>query len=192
MTRSLVAFLFVSVLVVPNPDSTRITAAANVTLRALPSAGATAVTQLPLGTELTDAGPAGIDKTWVRVKSTDGKEGWIQASLTKTLDPNWRWPTFDRIIAERLGRKGDGFPAQTELVAFIERWMTRPGFPRRRFALALGAVKLNRRLGLGWWGPFRLARRIFDGMPCVVITLEGAPQRRSGPPPEPDAPRPPG
>ena len=28
---------------------------------------------------------------------------------------------FDEIIASRLGRKGDGFPANTEFVAFIER-----------------------------------------------------------------------
>lgn len=103
------------------PASTRVTAAANVTLRALPSPTASAVAQLPLGTELTDAGPAGLDKTWVRVKLGDGREGWLLANLTRTLDPAWRWPTFDRIIAERLGRKGDGFPALAELVAFIER-----------------------------------------------------------------------
>jgi len=102
-------------------DSTRITIAANTTLRALPSPTAEAVAQLPLGTELTDAGPAGLDKTWLRVRASDGKEGWIVAGLTKPLDPNWRWPTFDRIIADRLGRKGDGFPALVELVAFIER-----------------------------------------------------------------------
>ena len=102
-------------------DSTRITAAANTTLRALPSATAAAVAQLPLGTELTDAGPVGLDKTWLRVKVADGREGWIVANLTKPLDPNWRWPTFDRIIADRLGRKGDSFPALSELVAFIER-----------------------------------------------------------------------
>jgi len=102
-------------------DSTRITTAANATLRALPSPTAKAVAQLPLGTELTDAGPAGLDKTWLRVKASDGREGWIVASLTKPLDPNWRWPTFDRIIADRLGRKGDGFPALVELVTFIER-----------------------------------------------------------------------
>ena len=99
----------------------RITAAANVTLRALPSPTAPAVAQLPLGTEVTDAGPAGLDKTWIRVNLGDGREGWLLATLTKPLDRSWRWPTFDRIIAERLGRKGDGFPALAELVTFIER-----------------------------------------------------------------------
>ena len=75
------------------------------------------------------------------------------------------------------------------LYAFIDRWTLRPGFPRRRFQLALGAVKLNRRLRLPWWGPFWLARRILDAMPCVVIRLTGVPRPRSIPPPEPTPPR---
>jgi hypothetical protein len=104
------------------PDNPlRITAAANVTLRTTPSATAETVAQLPLGTELAPVGPAGLDKTWIRVKLGDAREGWVQASLTRPLDPAWRWPTFDRIIADRLGRKGDGFQASTELVAFIDR-----------------------------------------------------------------------
>ena len=102
-------------------ESARITAAANVTLRAMPSADAAAVAQLPLGTELVEAGPAGLEKTWVRVRLTDGREGWLQASLARPFDRNWPWPAFDRIIADRLNRKGDGFPSATELVAFIER-----------------------------------------------------------------------
>ena len=99
----------------------RITVATNVTLRSLPSTTSAAVAQLALGTEVTDSGPAGLDRTWVRVKLNDGREGWLRGNLTHTLDPAWRWPTYDRIIAERLSRKGDGFAAQAELVSFIER-----------------------------------------------------------------------
>jgi hypothetical protein len=102
-------------------EPARITAVANVTLRASASPVSAAVAQLPLGTEVTDAGPSGLDKTWIHVKLADSREGWLQAALTRPLDPVWRWPVFDRIIAERLGRKGDGFLAQVELVAFIER-----------------------------------------------------------------------
>lgn len=102
-------------------DAVRVTAVANVTLRATPSSTAAAVAQLPLGTEVIEAGPAGLDKRWVQVKLPDAREGWVQSSLTRPLDPVWRWPVFDRIISERLGRKGDGFPAGVELVAFIER-----------------------------------------------------------------------
>lgn len=75
------------------------------------------------------------------------------------------------------------------LFAFVERWSLRPGFPRRRFGFLLGAVRMNRRLRLPWWGPFYLARRIFDAMPCVVLTLEGQPIRRSEPAPEITPPR---
>jgi len=102
-------------------DSNRITSSTNVTLRTMPSPDASAIAQLPLGTELVDAGPAGLDKTWVRVRLSDNREGWVLSNMTRTLDPIWRWPTFDRIIADRLGRKGDSFVSTAELVAFIER-----------------------------------------------------------------------
>jgi hypothetical protein len=102
-------------------DANRITAATNITLRATPAPDAVAIAQLPLGTELIDAGPAGLDKTWIRVRLADNREGWILSNFTRTLDPVWRWPTFDRIISERLARKGDGVAASSELVAFIER-----------------------------------------------------------------------
>jgi len=102
-------------------DTLRITAAANVTLRTSPDSSSQPVGQLPLGTEVADVGLPGLDKTWVRVKLADAREGWVLSNLTKKIDPAWRWPTFDRIIAERLGRKGDGFQASAELVAFIDR-----------------------------------------------------------------------
>jgi len=110
-----------SIIRASSPDAVRITAVTNVTLRATPSSTAMAVAQLPLGTEVIESGPSGLDKTWVPVRLPDAREGWVQSSLTRPLDPVWRWPVFDRIISERLGRKGDGFPAGVELVAFIER-----------------------------------------------------------------------
>lgn len=122
-------------------DSVRITAAANVTLRATPSASAQAVAQLPLGTEVTNSGPAGLDKTWIRVKLSDNREGWLLASLTKPLDPAWRWPTFDRIIADRLGRKGDGFQASAELAAFIDRVAPEYTDPDGRARLELSRLR---------------------------------------------------
>ncbi len=74
------------------------------------------------------------------------------------------------------------------LLAFIDRWSMQPGFPRKRFGVLIGAVKINRRLGLPWWGPFYLARRIFDAMPCVVIDFVGEPRRRIGAAPPITAP----
>ncbi len=99
----------------------RVTAVANATLRAMPEADAAVVAQIPLGTHVVEAGPAGLDKTWVRVRLPDTREGWMLARLTRPLDRDWPWPAFDAIIANRLARTGDGFPARAELVAFIER-----------------------------------------------------------------------
>jgi len=96
--------------------------------------------------------------------------------------PGYDIPGRARVLRDREAR-------MPRLIAFIERWSERPGFPRRRFGLLLGAVKANRRCGLPWWGPFYLARRIFDAMPCVVIDFVGPPRRRDGPPPPPTPPR---
>ena len=117
----------------------RVTAVANATVRSAPSPNAPAVAQLPLGTEVLESGPSGLDKTWVLVRLGDSREGWLQTRLTKSLDPVWRSETYDAIISERLARKGDGFNATAELVSFIERVRPEYGDPasragvRRRF-----------------------------------------------------------
>jgi len=122
-------------------DPIRITAVANLTLRAMPSADAPAVAQLPLGTEVTEAGPLGLEKTWLRVRLSDAREGWVQARLTLALDPAWPWPTFDEIIARRLGRRGDGFSANAELVAFIERVLPEYTDPEGRARVELSRLR---------------------------------------------------
>ena len=155
-------------------DPARITVVANVTLRAQPSPASPAVAQLPLGTEVTEAGPAGLDKTWVRVRLADAREGWLQSTLARPLDPTWRWPVFDRIIAERLGRTGDAFPANAELVAFIERvapeytdpdGRARVEFARvRALANALKSIPRNggRRDPYSTWLAGRKSEAIYD------------------------------
>lgn len=113
-----------------------------------------------------------------------GKRDWV-ASLARKPDvilhtvefsPGYDIRGRARVISDREER-------MPHLFGFIERWSERPGFPRRRFGFLLGAVKLNRRMRLPWWGPFYLARRIFDRMPCVVITLDTEVVQRLGPPP---------
>ena len=113
-----------------------------------------------------------------------GKRDWV-ASMSRnpeiTVHTVEFEPGFDiRARARVLRKRNERIPY---LIKFIERWAERPGFPRRRFQFMLGAVKVNRKLKLPWWGPFYFARNIFDQMPCVVITLTDEPLERSGPPP---------
>ena len=102
-------------------DVLRITAAANLAMRQTPGPQATVIAFVPLGTELTEVGPLGLDKTWLHVRLADNREGWVLASLTRPLDPARRWPTVERIVTDRLARHGDSFPAAMELVDFVER-----------------------------------------------------------------------
>jgi len=99
----------------------RITAATNLALRQTPSASATVVAYLPLGTEVTEVGPLGLDKTWVHVKLADNREGWLVATLTRLIESSRRTATVEAIVVDRLGRHGDGPPACIEVVDFIER-----------------------------------------------------------------------
>ena len=109
-----------------------------------------------------------------------GKRDWV-ASISRNSDvtvhtvefaPGYDIKGSARVVRDRNER-------MPYLLKFIDRWTERPNFPRRRFKFLLGSVKLNRKLHLPWWGPFYFARKIFDGMPCVVITL-GDPVERAG------------
>ena len=79
------------------------------------------------------------------------------------------------------------------LLRFIEHWVRRPGYARWQINVLLSAIRLNRWLRLPWWGPFIMARRILDRMPCVEIQFVGEPRLRRGSPPlltEPEHDRP--
>ena len=115
-----------------------------------------------------------------------GKRDWVANMAanpdvtmhTVEFDPWYDIPARARVVRDRKERL-------PHLLAYIEHWAGRPGFPRGRVMFFLGAVKLNRRLHLPWWGPFWFARRIFDKMPCVDLTFTGEPVLRAtgGPPP---------
>ncbi len=124
-----------------------------------------------------------------------GKRDWV-ASMSRnsevTLHTVEFEPWFDIPAKARVIRDLD--EKLPRVIAFIEHWARRPGFPRTRFKILLGAVKINRWLHLPWWGPFIIAKRIFNGMPCVEITFTGNPElsNSDGPPPlsEPQESRP--
>lgn len=114
-----------------------------------------------------------------------GRRDWvanIAAHPVVTLHTVESEPWYDIPGRARVLRNTD--ERLPHIFNFIDRWAERPGFPRRRFALALGAIKLNRRLRLPWWGPFWFARKVLDNMPCVVVAFSGPPRLRlDGPPP---------
>jgi hypothetical protein len=135
----------------------RIVAGANVTVRTAPSVESSAVAQLPLGTEVRETGPAGLDKTWILVQFDDSREGWVQARLTRSLDPVWPWPVFDEVIGDRLARQGDGFPALAELVSFIERVTPTYQDPDSRARIELARLRAVSRAAAAI--PFNAAKR---------------------------------
>ncbi|MEX0760911.1 MAG: hypothetical protein WD208_10275 [Dehalococcoidia bacterium] len=127
----------------------------------------------------------------VVISGYPGKRDWVATLAanpdvtvhTVEFEPWYDIPGRARVLRDRDERL-------PYLLKFIERWTTRPGFPRRRFQAFLFAVRLNRSMHLPWWGPFWLARRIFDQMPCVEITFTGDPVLREGGPPPLSEPRP--
>ena len=137
--------------------------------------------------------PRTIETTFVWARGSDklvlsgypGQRDWV-ASMARnpavTVHTVEFEPWFDIPAEARVIRDLD--EKLPRVMAFIENWALRPGFPRTRFKLLLGAVKLNRALRLPWWGPFIIAKRIFRAMPCVEITFTGEPVRRDadGPP----------
>ncbi len=114
-----------------------------------------------------------------------GRRDWVanmgaHAEVVVTTvegDRNYVIPATARVLKDRNERV-------EHLLAFIDRWAERPGFPRKRFRFLLGAIRLNRRLRLPWWGPFFLVRRILDQMPCVELRFTGEPQLLEGELPE--------
>ncbi|NQW21589.1 MAG: hypothetical protein HQ477_12860 [Chloroflexi bacterium] len=114
-----------------------------------------------------------------------GKRDWV-ASMARNAEVTVHSvefePWFDIPAEARVIR--DLNEKLPNIFAFIEHWALRPGFPRTKFNILLGSVKINRALRLPWWGPFFFAKRIFNGMPCVEITFTGdAVLRTDGAPP---------
>jgi hypothetical protein len=119
-----------------------------------------------------------------------GKRDWV-ASMTRhpaltvhTVEGD-RWfdiPARARVLRNRNERL-------PHLLAYIDHWAKRPGYPRWQIRLFLGAIRCNRGLRLPWWGPFLYVRRMLDRMPCVEVTFTGPAVDRPGGPPALSEPR---
>lgn len=98
----------------------RLVAAANVRLRAEPSEEVKIITTVPLGTNVTEL-EVTPDRQWVRVRTSDGREGWMREGLSRRVPDGQVVGVAQRIIYERLARTGDGFASWIELESFIDR-----------------------------------------------------------------------
>ena len=152
-------------------------------------------------TRRSDGKPRTVETTYVWEGSDQlylsgypGKRDWV-ASMTANAHVmvhtverpvGGQWydiPAVARILRDRTERL-------PHLLAFIERWSQRPGYPRWQFGAALALIRLNRRLHLPWWGPFYFIRKLFDEMPCVELRFAGQPVVRPGGPPPCTEPQP--
>lgn len=124
----------------------------------------------------------------VYISGYPGKRDWVANVLAHPLvtihtvesGVYYDIPTVARVITDPIDRI---YP----LLAFLDRWAHRPGSEQRLFGWLIAAIRINRRLHLPWWGPFFLARRILDRMPCIEFTFAGPPVKRPLPPPAPTA-----
>jgi hypothetical protein len=144
-------------------ERSRITTAANVRLRANPSDRSAIVATLPLGTDLIEHATAvrpltetldAQNRSWVSVRTSDGKTGWVLTGLTRLATAAQRPDVVEELIKGRLVRPDDDFVVRTELVDFIEREQTRASAPEAAACLDLRRLQAIQRalesLGFGY------------------------------------------
>jgi hypothetical protein len=122
-------------------SQSRITKATTVRLRAEPATTATAIAELPLGTELVALDDPSHDASWLHVRTGDGRTGWVLGSLTAAFDPLRREEAIEAIVVDRLSIVSEPvnapFATHTELFNLVEQTTNRltGDGARARFAL---------------------------------------------------------
>ena len=142
MLRSrFVGIIFLLSIAIPSlvlaQDAGRLTSASNVRLRSEPVDSAGVVVTVPLGTALVGIETGGADRTWLRVRTGDGKEGWVLTRLTRRFDAENRLDVIEQVVTERLARKGDSFAARAEIVDLIDRTLADASDAERAGRLSL-------------------------------------------------------
>lgn len=127
-------------------ERTRITTASSVRLRANPSDRSAVVATLPLGADLVEHATAvrpltetldADNRSWVHVRTADGRIGWVLAGLTRQTPAGQRFEAVDDLVRRRLVRPDDDFATRSELIDFIEREQTKTAEPESAARLAL-------------------------------------------------------
>jgi SH3 domain-containing protein len=113
-------------------EEQRITNGTNVRLRAAPQSTAAIMVELLLGTELAVLAQSGVaSESWLRVRTNDGREGWLLGRLTTPIDSAHYLQTIERITKEQLAAhakvSATSFEARLQLFDLIERTSKRSG-----------------------------------------------------------------
>jgi hypothetical protein len=107
-------------------EEQRITNGTNVRLRATPQSTAAIIFQLSLGTELSVLARSGVaSESWLRVRTNDGREGWLLGRLTTPIDSTHYLQTVEGITREQLAAHAKvtatSFETRLQLFDLIER-----------------------------------------------------------------------
>jgi hypothetical protein len=103
-----------------------ITNGTNVRLRAAPQNTALITSELPLGTELSVLDRSGVaSDPWLRVRTNDGRDGWVLGRLTTKIDPQRYDEMIESVVLDQLKKEaelsGTTFEARVQLFDLIER-----------------------------------------------------------------------
>jgi hypothetical protein len=100
------------------PRGHRITRASGVRLRQSPDAAAPEVSKLDIGTVVSELESK---ESWARVRTAEGREGWLLESLTLTYEPARAREITQRILAERKESKSS-FADNVDLTKMLARF----------------------------------------------------------------------
>jgi hypothetical protein len=128
--------------------SKRITTASAVRLRAQPSTGSAVVDTLSVGTVLDGLSRSATrervgdqEEFWYRVRTSDGKQGWIYGAFVREVDAGQLEEAYLEIARERLNAGQRSFSDWTDFVGFTERVAPRVSSRESRAELELARLQ---------------------------------------------------
>ena len=112
----------------PNKAASRITTASGVRVRSAPQTTADEVAKLPIGVVFPESEHSdkkeninGVEDFWYRVKTDDGKEGWVFGGFTAPVNTAGLAPAYRKIANDRLKVENLSPNDLLELAEFIAR-----------------------------------------------------------------------